>query len=106
MSSTVNDLRTAFAELTEMHGWAAQQTPRNMTMALTACVGAVAGNLQFASDEKLGPDSVTAELRAQIADCMVYLLALGDRFGINVVDEATSRIRAAVAADRDPAQAR
>ena len=106
MTSDIDQLRTALTELTEMHGWSGQQTPRNMTLALTACVGAVAGHLQFASDEELIPDTVSAELRGQIADCMVYLLALSDRLGIEIVDEATSRIRAAVESSRDQVRAR
>ena len=35
MSASLDDLRTAFAELTEIHGWAPLQTPRSLIVALT-----------------------------------------------------------------------
>ena len=72
-------VRSALAELTERHGWASMQTPRNMALALTARVGAVAGHLQFAP-EQAGPEPTDPELAGEIADCLVYLLALSDTF--------------------------
>lgn len=96
MSSDIDDLRTAFAQLTEIHGWAPLQTPRNFALALTGRVGAVASLVQW--EAELGPDAVTQELRDELADCLVYLLALSDALGVDVVDDAVTRIRGAVEA--------
>ena len=94
MTASLDDLRSAFAELTELHGWASLQTPRNLLFALTGRVGAVASLVQWKTE--VGPDDVTAELRDELADCLVYLVALSDALGVDVVDAAVTRLRGAV----------
>ena len=93
MSAGLDDLRSAFAELTAIHGWAPLQTPRSLLLALTGRVGAVASIVQWEAEG--GPDAATPELRDELADCLVYLVALADVLGIDVVDDAVTRIRAA-----------
>jgi dCTP diphosphatase len=92
----LDDLRRAFAELTELHGWAPLQTPRNLLLALTGRVGAVASIVQW--DAETGPHAVTADLRDELADCLVYLMALADALAVDLVDDAVTRIRGAVEA--------
>ena len=94
MTTGLDDLRGAFAELTDLHGWAPLQTPRNLLLALTGRVGAVASLVQW--DAEIGPDTVTPDLRDEVADCLVYLVALSDALGIDVVDDAVTRLRSAV----------
>jgi dCTP diphosphatase len=94
VSAGIDDLRTAFAELTEIHGWAPLQTPRNLVLALTGRVGAVASIVQWASETDV---AVTLELRDELADCLVYLAALSDALSVDVLDDAVTRIRGAVA---------
>jgi dCTP diphosphatase len=90
----LDDLRNAFAELTEIHGWAPLQTPRNLLLALTGRVGAVASIVQW--EAEVDPDAVTSRLRDEVADCLVYLVALSDALNIDVVDDAVTRLRSAV----------
>lgn len=99
-ASDLDRLRSVFADLTALHDWSGFQTPRNMAMALTAHVGAVCGHLQFTPDTQLGADVLTPALRDDLADCLVYLLALSDAVGIDVADAAVNRVSAAVAKDR------
>jgi len=94
VSADLDDLRDAFAQLTELHGWAPLQTPRNLLLALTGRVGAVASIVQW--EAETGPDAVTSQLREEVADCLVYLVALSDALGVDVVDDAVTRIRGAV----------
>jgi dCTP diphosphatase len=94
VSASLDDLRGAFAELTAIHGWAPLQTPRNLLLALTGRVGAVASFVQW--EAEAGPEAVTPGLRDEVADCLVYLVALGDALGVDVVDDAVTRIRGAV----------
>ncbi len=96
MTAGLDDLRRAFAELTALHGWAPLQTPRNLLLALTGRVGAVASLVQW--QPEAGLDAVSAELRDELADCLVYLMALSDALGVDVVDDAVTRIRGAVEA--------
>jgi dCTP diphosphatase len=93
VTAGLDDLRSAFAELTEIHGWAPLQTPRSLTLALTGRVGAVASLVQWAPEAEV---PVTPELRDELADCLVYLVALADALGLDLVDDAVSRIRGAV----------
>jgi NTP pyrophosphatase (non-canonical NTP hydrolase) len=94
VTADLDGVRSAFAELTAVHGWAPLQTPRSPTLALTGRVGAVASILQWRPE--VGPDDVTSELRDELADCLVYLVALSDALEVDVVDDAVTRIRGAV----------
>ena len=96
MTADLDDLRRAFAELTEIHGWAPLQTPRSLLLALTGRVGAVASLVQW--QPEAGLDAVSPELRDELADCLVYLVALSDALDVDVVDDAVTRIRGAVEA--------
>jgi NTP pyrophosphatase (non-canonical NTP hydrolase) len=96
MSAGIADLRSAFSELTDLHGWAPLQTPRSLTLALTGRVGAVASLLQWQPETRSGPDAVTADLRDELADCLVYVVALSDALGVDVVGDAVTRLRSAV----------
>jgi dCTP diphosphatase len=94
VTAGLDDLRSAFAELTELHGWAPLQTPRSLLLALTGRVGAVASIVQW--QPGAGRDVVSSELRDELADCLVYLVALSDALGVDVVHDAVTRIRGAV----------
>ena len=96
MTGDLDDLRSAFAKLTSLHGWAPLQTPRSLTLALTGRVGAVASLLQWNQETPVGSDAVTPELRDELADCLVYLVALSDVLAVEVVDDAVTRLRSAV----------
>jgi dCTP diphosphatase len=96
----LGELRSAFAELTALHGWAPLQTPRNLVLALTGRVGAVASIVQWEPETRLGPDVVTPELRDELADCLVYLVALSDALAVDVADDAVTRLRSAVESAR------
>ena len=54
--------------------------------------------MQWQPETPVGPDAVTPELRDELADCLVYLVALSDALGVDVVDDAVTRIRGAVEA--------
>ena len=95
-ATNLDDLRREFAELTALHGWSPLQTPRNLVLALTGRVGAVASIVQWEAEP--GPDTVTGELRDELADCLVYLVAPSDALGVDVVDDAVTKLRTAVGA--------
>jgi hypothetical protein len=97
VTAALDGLRSAFAELTTLHGWAPLQTPRSLTLALTGRVGAVASLLQWNPETGIGTDAVTPELRNELADCLVYLVALSDSLAVDVLDDAVTRLRNAVA---------
>ena len=95
MTAGLDELRSVFAELTALHGWGPLQTPRNLVLALTGRIGAVASIVQWQAE--VGPDGVPSELRDELADCLVYLVALSDALGVDLVDDAVTRLRGAVA---------
>jgi dCTP diphosphatase len=94
VTADLDDLRSAFAELTSLHGWAPLQTPRSLLLALTGRVGSIASIVQW--DAETGPHAVTPELRDELADCLVYLVALSDALGVDLVDDAVTRLRGVV----------
>ena len=100
----LTELRRAYDDLVALHGWEAFRTPRNMALALTGRVGAVAALLQFAQEGGPTPDTVSDELRAELADCLVYLVGLADALGVDVLGHAVRRITAAVDTGRAAAE--
>ena len=70
--------------------------PRSLLLALTGRVGAVASLVQW--QPEAGLDAASPELRDELADCLVYLVALSDALDVDVVDDAVTRIRGAVEA--------
>jgi NTP pyrophosphatase (non-canonical NTP hydrolase) len=94
VTAGLDDVRSTFAQLSALHGWAPLQTPRSLLLALTGRVGAVASLVQW--EPEAGPDAVTSELRNELADCLVYLVALSDALGVDLVDDAVTRLRGAV----------
>ena len=96
MTADLEAVRSVFSELTALHGWAPLQTPRSLVLALTGRVGAVASLLQWNQETPVGSAAVTPELRDELADCLVYLVALFDALEVNLVDDAVTRLRGAV----------
>jgi NTP pyrophosphatase (non-canonical NTP hydrolase) len=99
VTAPLDDLRSAFGELTALHGWAPLQTPRNLLLALTGRVGAVASIVQWAPDTEV---AASPELREELGDCLVYLSALADALGVDLVDDAVTRLRDAVQSSVHP----
>jgi hypothetical protein len=52
---SLDQLRRVYDELVDLSGWADFRTPRNMALALTGRVGAVAAHLQFAGEGEPPP---------------------------------------------------
>ncbi|KQR01172.1 hypothetical protein ASF72_13150 [Arthrobacter sp. Leaf141] len=100
--TSLDELRAAFRELSDVHGWSPLQTPHNLTLALAGRVGAIAALLQFTADEPI-TDETRPGIQAELADCLVYLMALGDASGVDLIGSATERIRAAIDGSRPPA---
>jgi NTP pyrophosphatase (non-canonical NTP hydrolase) len=96
VTADLEAVRSVFSELTALHGWAPLQTPRSLVLALTGRVGAVASLLQWNQETPVGSAAVTPELRDELADCLVYLVALSDALEVNLVDDAVTRLRGAV----------
>ena len=63
----LDQLRRSYDELSALHGWSAFRTPRNMALALTGRVGAVATRLQFVGERLRGRriGAVVEDARAQ-----------------------------------------
>ncbi|MDR6639475.1 NTP pyrophosphatase (non-canonical NTP hydrolase) [Paenarthrobacter nitroguajacolicus] len=94
-SATLDELRGAFRELTDMYGWSPLQTPHSLTLALSGRVGAIASLLQFTNDQSI-TDENRSEMQAELADCLVYLMALADVAHVDLIAAATERIHAAI----------
>ena len=106
-ASGLDQLRRVYDDLVALHGWGGFRTPRNMALALTVAgrVRAVAAHLQFAGESEPARGTATPELRAELADCLVYLVGLTAALGFDVLDEAEARISAAVAEGRGGVEA-
>ena len=96
MTADLEAVRSVFSELTALHGWAPLQTPRSLVLALTGRVGAVASLLQWNQETPVDSAAVTPELRDELADCLVYLVALCNALAVDVADNAVTRLRSAV----------
>lgn len=87
-SVRVEDLRSAMALFVSERGWLKFHTPRNLVLALVGEVGELAELFQWRGEVAPGlPEWSSADrthLGEELADCLLYLVRLSDRCGVDL----------------------
>ena len=95
---TLAQLRGALRDFAAEREWDQYHTPRNLCLALTGEMGELAECFQWRSDADCAPGlpSWTAaekeHLGEELADCLMYLVRLADRSGIDLADAALRKL--------------
>lgn len=101
---TLEELRQALAEFAAERDWAQFHAPKNLAMSVCIEAGELLEHFQWlteAESDALTPER-RAEVAAEIADVLLYLVQLADRLGIDPMAAAEAKMR--VNAGRFPPQ--
>lgn len=95
-SVRLEDLRQAMDTFVEERGWHKFHTPRNLVLALVGEVGELAEIFQWRGEVSPGlPDWSEADrthLGEELSDCLLYLVRLSDRCGIDLASAAIRKM--------------
>lgn len=92
----MEDLRAAMELFVAERGWLKFHTPRNLVLALVGEVGELAEIFQWRGEVQPGlPDWTAADrthLGEELADCLLYLVRLSDRCGVDLAAAALRKM--------------
>jgi dCTP diphosphatase len=95
--TTITDLpslRDALREFAEARDWRPFHTPKNLVMAMIVEAAELVEHFQWLTPEQslaLPPDKLL-EVRAEVADTLIYLVELADVLGIDPIAAARDKI--------------
>ena len=94
MADTLTHLRDRLRAFAEERDWEQFHTPKNLVMALMVEVAEVMEHLQWVGGEESCDlsGSVREALSEEIGDCLIYLVRLADRVGVDPVAAAHAKI--------------
>ena len=90
LESLRNQLRTFAAE----RDWDQFHSPKNLAAALAVEASELLEHFQWlteAQSQQLPPETLD-EVRAEVADVLLYLIRISDKLGINLVEAAKAKI--------------
>src|SRR5258708_10555298 len=92
--NTLTDLRDALRKFAAEREWDQFHTPKNLAIALSVEAAELLEHFQWLTPEgsqHLTTDNVH-EIRSQMADVLLYLVRLADRFGVDLAAGAFDKI--------------
>ena len=94
MSRDIENLQAALRAFAQARDWEQFHSPRNLAAALSVEASEVLEHFQWLTDEQsrqLDADR-KAQVAAEIADVLLYLLQLADKLGIDPLDAARDKL--------------
>jgi len=92
----IDDLTDLVRKFAAERDWEQFHTVRNLVLALVGEVGELAAEVQWISDdqvaESLDNQEKKAQVAAELADVLTYVLRLADVLDINLADEVVKKI--------------
>ncbi|NOQ88733.1 MAG: nucleotide pyrophosphohydrolase [Gammaproteobacteria bacterium] len=95
MSSTdLETLKHRLREFAQARDWDQFNSPKNLSMALSAEVAEIVEYFQWLTEEqsKNLPKDKLDEVEAELADTLIYLIRLADKLDINLITAAQNKI--------------
>ncbi len=90
----MEDLRTAIGAFITERDWEQYHSPKNLAMALSVEVAEIVEYFQWLTEEQSRnlPPKRLAEVREEIGDVMIYLMALTDKLELDPVEAARAKL--------------
>ena len=92
--TSLEDLRTAIGAFITERDWEQFHSPKNLAMALSVEVAEIVEYFQWLTEEQSQnlPPKRVAEVREEIGDVMIYLMALADKLEVDPVEAARAKL--------------
>ena len=93
-SSDLNTLKQSLRKFAEARDWDQFHSPKNLAMALSAEVAEIVEHFRWLTEEqsKNLPKDILDEVETELADTLIYLIHLADKFDINLLTAAQRKI--------------
>lgn len=93
-SSGLNEIKHRLREFAQVRDWEQFHSPKNLSMALSVEVSEIVEHFQWLteSQSKNLPKNKLAEVEAELADTLIYLIRLADKLDIDLLEAAESKI--------------
>ena len=95
MDSALDSLTRQLRRFAEQRNWEQFHSPKNLASALSVEAAELLEHFQWLTEEQSrNLDAAAKEAVGQeIADVLLYLLQLADKLGLDVVDEASKKLK-------------
>jgi NTP pyrophosphatase (non-canonical NTP hydrolase) len=97
--SSIEDVKSAFRRFTEARDWSQFHDPKSLILALVGEVGELAELYQWVPADEASTQAESEPLRSrtgeELADVFIYLVALADSLGVDLVEAALHKLAAA-----------
>jgi NTP pyrophosphatase (non-canonical NTP hydrolase) len=88
----MEELKGLIKEFIQARDWEQYHAPKNLAMALSVEVAEIVEIFQWKDNqEELSPTEIEA-LKQEIGDVLVYLLELGDKYQIDIIQAAKDKM--------------
>lgn len=93
---TFNQLRLKVSEFRDQRNWKKYHTPKNLAISIAVETSELLEQFQWKTDEEISREvknhSKILEVSAELADIVIYCLALSDILGIDLAHAITRKI--------------
>ena len=91
---SLTELRDALRAFAAERDWDQFHSPKNLAIALSVEASELLEHFQWLTQEQSRslPPEKTKEVAEEMADVLIYLVRLGDKMGIDLLDEAQRKI--------------
>jgi NTP pyrophosphatase (non-canonical NTP hydrolase) len=91
---SLNDLTARLVEFARVRDWEQFHSPKNLCMALGGEVGELMEHFQWLSEDASRnlPSEKREQVGEELADCLLYLIRLAERLGIDPIAAAQRKI--------------
>ena len=93
-TDSLEQLRQRLADFAAERDWDQFHSPKNLSMALIAEAAELVEHFQWLSEaasQSLAPSKLD-EVRLELADILIYLIRLGDKLGVDLINAAYDKI--------------
>ncbi len=92
--SDLKSLRDKLRTFAEERDWEQFHSPKNLSMALMVEVAELMEHFQWLTEAQSSalPEDTQQAVSEELADCLLYLVRLSDRLGVDLYDSALKKI--------------
>lgn len=91
----MKDIKQILRQFVQDRDWSQFHSPKNLTMALSVEVSEILEEFQWLTEEQsknLSPEKLE-KVRQEIADVLIYLIMLADKYDIDLIEAAKDKIK-------------
>jgi len=91
----MNDIKLKLRKFVQDRDWSQFHSPKNLAMALSVEVSEILEELQWLTEEQSRnlPEEKVEKIRLEIADVLIYLIMLADKYDIDLIEAVKDKIK-------------